>query len=427
MLTLINLPYGSSELQFAVPTHNLVGIFSPNQVQPAADPAREIQHALENPIGTGPLHLAARGAKRVVIVADDMTRQTPNPLIVPLILNELNRAGVSDQHISVLIALGTHREMTFEEISRHFGPEVMARVKVFNHQWQDPSQLIDLGCTANGTPIQINRAALEADFLIGLGSIVPHHIPGYSGGAKIIQPGISGAQTTGATHFLSTRTRRSYLGLAENPVRSEMEAVADQAGLKFILNVVQDSSGKMIGAFAGDYVLAHRAGVFLAQQVYGVTVPAPVEIVLAGSHPCDLEFWQAHKSLYPADILVKDGGIIIVVTPCPEGVSVMHPEVLQYAGQSAEAIEAQILSGEIHDQAAGALALAWAKIRQRAQIFLVSSGIPLHAAQALKFSNFNSVQAALETAFRQLSTDARLAILTHAPDTLPLLLRDLLL
>jgi nickel-dependent lactate racemase len=132
---------------------------------------------------------------------------------------------------------------------------------VINNPWQDQAQMADLGCTPNGTPIQVSRIALEADFLIGAGSIIPHHIPGYSAGAKIIQPGLTGAATTGATHYLSTRTRRSYLGFTENPVRQEMEAIAARVGLKAILNVVLNPDGSLVRAFYGDFIQAHRAGV----------------------------------------------------------------------------------------------------------------------------------------------------------------------
>jgi nickel-dependent lactate racemase len=419
--TEISLPYGNTETTFSMPQRNLLGVFSPNESTPVADPAAEIRRALREPLGGLPLAEDARGAKRVVIAADDLTRQTPNALILPIVLDELNRAGVADARVTVLIALGTHRPMTPVEIERHFGPQVVGRVAVLNNPWQDPDQLADLGSTPNGTPIQISRMALEADYLIGLGGIVPHHIPGYSAGAKIIQPGISGPETTGATHFLSTRTRRSYLGLVENPVRAEMEAVAARAGLRFILNVVQDARSRLVGAFAGNFIQAHRAGAALAEQVYGVALPGQAEIVLAGSHPCDIEFWQAHKSLYPADIAVKEGGTIIVVTPCPEGVSVMHPEVLEYAGLPAAEIEARILNGAIPDVVAGALALAWARMRQRAHIFMVSSGIAPHAARALGFTPFATIDAALETALVDHGPAAQIAVLTHAPDMLPIL------
>jgi nickel-dependent lactate racemase len=355
----------------------------------------------------------------VVIIADDLTRQTPLKLIIPELLNELNRAGLRDEQVTILIALGTHRPMTPAEITAHFGPAVTARVAIVNHPWQDPAQLVDLGETSNGTPVQVCRLALEADFLIGLGSIVPHHIPGFSGGAKIIQPGISGAATTGATHFLSTRTRRSYLGLAENPVRTEMETIAGQVGLKAILNVVLNPSGGLLRAFFGDFRMAHRMGVEFAQEVYGVGYQKQADIVIAGSHPCDIEFWQAHKSLYPADMLVREGGTIIVVTPCPEGVSITHQTMLNYTALSAEQIEALILAGEIKDVASGALALAWAKVRQRARISLVSDGISTEESAALGFTKYASLEDALHSAFKRHGAQSSIYVLPQAPDSLP--------
>ena len=421
----VSLPYGSQQLTFGLPERSLLGIYSPNSLEslglrPIADPAAEIRRALRSPVGAPPLAQDARGARRVVIAADDLTRQTPNPVLIGVVLDELNAAGISDDQVTVVIALGTHRAMTPAEIERHFSPAVTRRVRVVNNPWQDPAQMVDLEPTPAGTPVQVSRLALEADYLIGLGSIVPHHIPGYSAGGKIIQPGISGAEATGATHFLSTRTRRSYLGMVENPVRAEIEQIAARVGLRFILNTVLDSSGRVVGVFAGHPVQAHRAGVALSERVYGVSIPSPAEIVIAGSHPCDIEFWQAHKSLYPADRVVTDGGAIIVVTPCPEGVSVMHSGILAFTALPAEEIEARILSGEIKDVVSGALALAWAKMRQHASIFMVSAGISAQETAALGFRAFPTVDAALRSALAEQGAAARVAVLTHAPDMLPL-------
>jgi len=179
--------------------------------------------------------------------------------------------------------------------------------------------------------------------------------------------------------------------------------------------------GSLVKAFYGEPRLAFRQGAALAGQVWGARAPFQPEIVVAGSHPCDIEFWQAHKSLYPADMLLKDGGTLILVTPCPEGVSVMHPEVLDYAGLSLEEILARIQNGAIPDVAAGALALAWAKVRQRVRISLVSGGIDPAAAQALGFRPFSGVEEALADSFRQHGPQAGLAVLPYAPDTLPLM------
>jgi nickel-dependent lactate racemase len=430
---LVSIPYGNDEITFEVPDSHPLALLSPHfdreaaSLPPYQNVDIEIRRALDHPIAAPPLgqfvqeSLAARTprGKQVVILVDDLTRPTPQQAILPILLDELNRCGVPDPQVTVLIALGTHRPMTAAEIRQRFGEQVTRRVEVLNNPWQDPAQMVDLGTTPNGTPVQVSRLALEAGFLLGVGSIVPHHIPGFSGGAKIIQPGITGASTTGATHLLSTRTRRSYLGLVENPVRAEMEWIAERVGLKAIFNTVLAPDGSLVKAFYGEPRHAFRQGAALAAQVWGTKAPFQPEIVVAGSHPCDIEFWQAHKSLYPADMLLKDGGALILVTPCPEGVSVMHPEVLEYAGLPPEQILARIENGAIPDVAAGALALAWAQVRQRVHISLVSGGIAPAAAQALGFHPFSSMEEALADSFQRHGPQAGLAVLPYAPDTLP--------
>jgi len=279
-----------------------------------------------------------------------------------------------------------------------------------------------MGTTQAGIPVMVNRLVVGADLVLGIGSIVPHHIPGFSGGAKIIQPGICGVQTTGEVHLLSVRScDLSMLGILENTVRLEMEAIAERAGLRAILNTVLDTKGRLVKAVFGDPRAAFREGVELSRRVYGVSVPNKTDIVVAGSHPCDIEFWQAHKSLYAAEHCVNDGGTIIVVTPCPEGFAVMHPEMVQFAGQSMEEIDTMVRSGEIKDSVAGALTMAWANTRRRARISLVSGGISNDDAIAVKFTPFSTVDRALEDAFVRHGQEASVCVLPYAPDTLPLL------
>ena len=446
----VSIPYGDEQITFTVPDSHPLAILRPGQNpsdegtaplggrvgfgthlpdSPHQPEEAEIHSALAEPIGAPLLGQFVRqtldslppASRQVVILADDLTRPTPQQAILPILLDELNRHGVPDRQVTLLIALGTHRPMTAAEIHQRFGEPVTCRVQVLNNPWQDPAQMVDLGATPNGTPVQVSRLALEAGFLLGVGSIVPHHIPGFSGGAKIVQPGITGAAATGATHLLSTRTRRSYLGLVENPVRAEMEWIAERAGLKAIFNTVLAPDGSLVQAFYGEPRQAFRQGAALAARVWGVKAPFPPDIVVAGSHPCDIEFWQAHKSLYPADMLLKDGGDLILVTPCPEGVSVMHPEVLDYAGLPPAEILARIQSGAIPDVAAGALALAWAKVRQRLHISLVSHGIAPAAALALGFQPFATLEEALADRFHHKGPQSALAVLPYAPDTLPIL------
>ena len=204
----VTLPYGQKSIEIRIPEGNLVGVYSPRDAAPVTDIKAEIRRALASPIGALPLREQVRGKKSVVLIADDNTRLTPTDHVIPILLDECNAAGVPDQAIQVIIALGTHRFMTDDEIREKFGDETLRRVPVINHPYRDPAALVDLGTTKNEGRILINRQVFEADFKMGIGSIVPHHIPGFAGGAKIIQPGVSGEETTAYTHLLSVRAPR---------------------------------------------------------------------------------------------------------------------------------------------------------------------------------------------------------------------------
>ena len=420
----VEIPYGKETVRVSVPAANLMGVYSPNDVPALTDVTGEIRRALAHPIQSPQLKDLVRGKKEVLLVADDITRTTPTETIVPILLDECNAAGIPDRDISIIIALGTHRFMTEAEILGKFGPEVVRRVSIKNHPFRDPGSHVDLGTTKNGGRIHISREVFEADFKIGIGSIVPHHICGFSGGAKIVQPGISGEATTAYTHLLSARAPRSYLGILDNPVREEMDEIARRTGLTTILNTVPNRQGQVAGVFFGDVTAAFRAGVEKAVEVYAVELPGEADIVLSGSHPCDLDFWQAHKTQYPSDLAVKAGGIIIVVTPCDEGVAPTHCDITEITCHSSGGIRDMVAAGRLRDEVAAALAIAWAQVKERESVFLVSHGIGAGEAEKLGFTPFASAQAALDEALRRMGPEAKVAVLTHAPDMLPIIRRS---
>ncbi len=419
MIRNVILPYGTESVEIRIPEANLIGVYTPRDVAPVEDVETEIRRALASPIGALPLREQLRGWKNAVLIADDNTRLTPTDILIPILLNECNAAGIPDAEIRVIIALGTHRFMTNAEIREKFGEETLRRVPVVNHPYKDANALVDVGTTETGERIRINRTVIEADFKMGIGSIVPHHIPGYAGGAKIIQPGVSGEETTAYTHLLSVRAPRSYLGVLENPVRRELDRMARRVGMNTILNTVLNRHGQVVEAFFGDVVEAFRAGVARSREVYDVPIPEEADIVVSSSHPCDIEFWQAHKTLYPSDLAVKAGGIVIVATPCPEGVAQTHCDMLEMTPYGSRRLREMVSIRELDDEVGAALAIAWAQVKEREEVWIVSDGICPEEAAKLGFRHFATVQEALDAALAQKGSGARVTVLTHAPDMLP--------
>lgn len=420
MKMLVEIPYGEEKTAIDIPTKNLLQIIRPKKALPAENPKQKIINALNNPINSKPLHILAKNKGNAVIVADDNTRLTPTKIIVPLIIDELNKAGIPDDKIKVITALGTHRPMTKSEFQEKFGNQVLDRVEVLNHNYKDPENLIDLGLTSNKTPISINRIAFEADFKIGVGNIVPHHIAGWAGGSKIVQPGISGEETTAATHMLSVLQPKTLLGEVENIVRTEMDQISRRIGLNTIVNTVLNQDGKLVNAFYGDLISAHRTGIKEALKVYAVPIKAKADIVVAGSHPCDIEWWQAHKTLYSAQLAVKPGGTIIILTPCPEGIAKTHPTLTEFAYHPPEKIYQMAKDGDIEDKIAASLAIAWGQVRKTAEVILISPNITSDETIKIGFKPMDTLEEAIEKAIKKHGENAKINVLTHAPETLPI-------
>ena len=416
---MIRLPYGERHIEFSPSGTRVVGIYTPNYAAPAEDPTHLIRYALDHPIDSPPLTDIAAGKRDALILIDDITRETPANLLLPPLIDDLESAGISATNITVLIALGTHRPMSTEEILTKVGPGVLARVEVLQHDHRT-AKLRNLGKTPNRTPIEVNQMLFEFELVIGTGAVVPHHIAGFSAGAKIVQPGVSGAVTTAATHMFSARAETPLLGRIDTPVRKEMELIADRCGMAQILNVTLNPAGQLVNARFGAMRPTFRQAVADARKIYGIATPRNLDVVVASSHPCDIEFWQAHKSLYPATLMVKPGGTIIVVTPCPEGVTVTHRELLAYAAEPSETILNRYETNQLDDPVAASLAVAWARVREHAHVVIVSDGITSDETRALGFERSPTVAQALSKLAAASTDELNVGVLTHAPDTLPL-------
>ncbi len=405
-----------------VPEENLIGVFSPSTMEVEESEEEIIEKGLTKPIHSPPLSQLLKGCRNILIAIDDHTRTTPVGKILPRLLEVIKRSGLKPDGIKILIALGTHRPMTREEMVKKLGDDIVRQYDILNHPWWDGSQLIPLGETEKGTPIIVNRLVREYDIIIGIGQIVPHRVSGFSGGGNIIQPGICGEETTGKTHWLSAKFKGSgILGKIENPVKDEIERVAKKVGLRWIVNTIQDGSGRLIGVVAGDPYSAYREGAKLSFKVYKSIIPKEADIVIVDSHPYNSDLWVAAKGIYASELAVKKGGVVILISPCQEGVSPSHPEVLELGYQPFLDIEKMVQKGIIKKLTVAAhLAHVGRVIKERARGIMVSKGISREEKERLGFIHAQTPNEGLDIAFSIVGRDAKVLIFQRGGEVVPL-------
>lgn len=401
--------------------NNVAGIFEPRKIF-TTNPREKIVNAIENPLGTLPLEQIVSKNMSITILVDDNTRLTPTDIILDIVTQKIMEKGVNPTKIKILVASGTHRAMTKEEKIKKYGAAICSKFEILDHNWSDKSQIVSIGTTKNGTIIEVNKHALECDLLIGIGSIVPHRVAGFSGGGKIVQPGVGGSQSTGKTHWLSAIYKgEEILGKAHNPVRDEITYSARKVGLDFIINTILDSSGKLVDVVAGDLETAYLKGTEISTEVYGVEVEK-ADIVITESYPADIEMWQAAKGIYSADLAVKDGGTIILVTPCPEGVSVQHKDIIKYGYRPFEEVNSLVEKNILTDLTVAAhLVHVGEVIKNKARCILVSPGIDKETAEHIGFIKASTIQEAVDMSLDYHGKDTKCLILRHGGDIFPII------
>ena len=331
----IKLAYGRNGLvvDFPKSTQVLQSRFVPG----LPDEAAAIRAALRAPIQSAPLAQKVRPSDRVVIVHTDITRATPNDRILPILLAELEFAGVSRQDITLLNALGTHRRQTEAELREMLGAAIVSRYRCLQHDANDSSNLVSLGQTSRGHPVRINREFLEADVRILTGFIEPHFFAGFSGGPKGVLPSIAGAESVASNHgYDMVNHPRATWGVTDgNPIWEEMREVALRANPTFLLNVTLNAARQITGVFAGDLLAAHAEGCAFVKQHAMVPVAAPFDIVVTtnSGYPLDQSLYQSIKGVSAANQIVRTGGAILIAAACEDGL----PNHGRYAALLAEA------------------------------------------------------------------------------------------
>ncbi len=418
--TVVTFPYGgASSFSVRLDEANLGEVIRPQAVTPVADEDAAIAAALDAPLGTPRLEESVAPGSRVLILSDDNTRPTPVRRILPHVLARLQRAGVLERDIRILIASGTHRLMTEEEIRAKVGADIVARIRTDCHRCHDQASLYHAGTSREGIEVWLNRALREADFVLGIGNVVPHPHPGWSGGAKILFPGVAGAQTVAAFHLVGTDDPTNYLGRDDAPARRALESLAESAGLKFIINTVLTSDHRLYAIYCGHRRQAQAAAQRASRAVYGVPVQRRYDVVISNSYPAYLEFWQAGKGIFSADLILRPGGTVILTTPCPEGIGATHPKQAEYLALEPAEMLRRIAAGEIEDPIAAAVCVKVRHAMGRVRVSMVSEGLSAAEVRAMGFQPFPDVDAALADALARYGREARAAIITHGGETVP--------
>lgn len=421
------IPYSRTYLEFTLPAGMRATVVGSRPVPLLDDPEAAIAEALARPIGSPSLRELARPGDRVCIVFTDITRASPDHLLVPAILRELEAAGVRDEDIILLCGIGMHRPSTREEKVAKLGAEVVTRYRVIDNEPRNPQALVDLGVTPGGVPVQVHRAAVEADLLIATGIVEPHQYAGYSGGRKTVAVGAAGEALIAHTHgpaFVDHPGTR--LGRIEgNPFHEAVTEAARRAGLRFILNAVLDDEHRILRVAAGDPEAAFLELVAFARTVYEVPIPQQYDVAIGGvGYPKDTNLYQASRAPsylhFAPTPVVRKGGYYIIPARCEEGAGEGVGEQRFFAAlRDAPDVQFILDDARRHGYPPGQQrAFVLAKVLEETRIIIVGSAHP-DVVAACKMIPADTMEEALEIVIRDLGADLDVLIVPHALLTLP--------
>jgi nickel-dependent lactate racemase len=418
----ITLDYGRTGLEVELPDDRLVGPLSLRPAAPLADPQAVLAAALAQPIGTPPLAQLARGRRNACILVCDITRPVPNQMILPPLLRTLEEQGVARRDILLLIATGLHRPNEGAELEEMLGQDIVKNYRIENHHGKNLAEHDYLGETETGVPVYLDSRYVRADLKITTGLIEPHLMAGYSGGRKVICPGIAALETVKVWHgprFLEHP--RADCGILDgNPVHEENTRIAQMAGCDFIVNVCLDGQRRITWVGAGDMLKAWEEGVRFVEGVVKVPVPEPLDIVVTScaGYPLDTTWYQAVKGLIGALPIVKQGGTIILAASLTEGLGSLEFQRLMAENPDLKVFKERILGKDyfVMDQ--------WqleelAKVVERCRVKVVSHGLPPDTLRRCYVEPAPSVEQAVADSLTEYGPHARIGVIPKGPYVLP--------
>jgi nickel-dependent lactate racemase len=413
----VKLAFGRAGAEVAIPSHVQTTILEAKFAEALGSPDAALAEALQRPLSSPPLFALAQGKKSAAISICDITRPAPNRLVLPHVLTTLEAAGLPRVGITILIATGLHRAATPQEVQEIVGPEIAANYTVVSHNARDAASHTDLGTTRSGTRVLIDRRFIDSDLHISLGFIEPHLMLGFSGGRKLVAPGLAGEETIKRLHspFFMRNPKVVEGSFPDNPLHHELLEIAWMAQHDFIVDVALTRTRQIARVFAGDPVVAHATGVEFVRQTTLASLPAPVDAVITTSagYPLDLTYYQAVKGVTAASHIVKQGGKILLAAACQEGLG--SPEFTQFVRRFSEpqaCLTAMAQEPVVIDQ--------WqleklALVRQKAQVYFCTPGIPPEDRRYLWGPAFEEPQQAVDTLCADLPCGASVAVIPEGP------------
>lgn len=411
--------FGNTGIEVSVPDDFNVVELGHRSAVALADESAAIDHALEHPIGCAPLVEIAKGTKTAAISVCDITRPAPNRTTLPPLLKRLHQAGIAKEGITILIATGLHRVATKSEVDLILGPEIARNYTVISNDARAHGVHRFLGTTSRGTPVHIHERFMAADLHITLGFIEQHLMAGFSGGRKLVAPGLAAEPTIKTIH--SPRFMRERLAtegsIAGNCLHEELLEIARMVRHDFMLDVTLTRERGISGVFAGEPVAAHSAGVQFLESTALECIEEPADVVItsAAGFPLDLTFYQTVKGVTAARHLVKRGGRILVVSECAEGVGSPEfarrmRELRSFEAFLEETAEAPV---EVDQWQLEKLALTGSQAR----LFFYTPGVGKRDLGFLGDSAFSTIEEAMAAALEGLPRGARVALVPEGPYT----------
>lgn len=415
------VPNGLRMIELTLPDHIECTLVNTKPMPVLPDAREAIRSAILHPIGSERLSRKVRPGQKVAIIVTDITRKLPEEIILPLLLEELQEGGIRMEDVTLVVATGTHRPNTRDEMSAKFGANLIERLRFVNHDAWDKQGLKDLGASRGGIPLVVNRQVAEADVRVSTGVIETHLFAGYSGGVKSLAVGVAGEATIAATHNYDMM-RHTRIGVIENnPFRDFLTEAASAVGLDFIVNCVQTGKKELVRVVAGDPVAAFEEGVKAARAMVEVELDHPGDIVVTGViTPKNRDLYQATRaantSVFGPRPVVAKGGVLLIPASCEDGFG--KPGYVDWMSRcnSAEEIVRSACDGYAPgDQKA--LILGW--ILQQARIVVTDCQIHSKDLARIHLESAPTLQQALEQELER-QPGARVVIIPDALLSLPI-------